>query len=793
AYFHNAGMHDCPRPCFPQEEECVKFSSAYPGMAKVAWARDVGMVLALGVKHLYCVNQRLESSTSSAQTVLPVFVVLGVMTERLRRHAARFHSKRQRKHVVRKYFKALRSFDTAAAQQHAAHVAGWLAYGPEDYSPNEAELRLLSKFLDRLGTGVLPARLQQVLPDVLRVLQSPGVSRAEETWAQAADALTRKLRKFRCCRQGPADGRRPVNEIRSSAEKSTVQPMDQDVSKGDQQPAARGTQPTQALLPAPCGLQQLFRKKAEWTNMHSTERAECLLRAEAVVFSEQDIVQGRLSEVLHQVAAALAPPRKATWQLDLQDNELEQDLQETCLDMSASCGGLQRRARKLLLKVLRAWRTSQFDCGCIRHLLEHVKRQIGCFEEKSSQLYFAAAATTWLAIQREVELLLESVDESDGLPVRQRQPRRSESNWVGNGVKKTAMLTAMQELGGRATYKELLEHVRRNPHVFGNADQGTIERSLRSFRAPAYFEVRGKENGEDIFGLADPCPKGVRRQTRGFTARMNVGVSCCVGAYVVSSKHRHQVCVADKEKAKHPEWYPELSSHSSDKQIARALYMCQLQTTESMSQRALACAGEAARRDIPFASVAVSAMQDDEVEGCPSGGVRKLDEGGTTGRNRTTNHRGTHDATNGAANDASAHHNTCAHSAPNHMGTHACTDHTGTNHTGTDASTDHHTSTNHDSGSDIRTHACSNYDHGVGEADTKNLLHNRERTCIELWVPLSLCHCPPASASPIEDMGPDYIGGSMTCDAASYMKRNDADVPVFGTVPKFASVRLSVI
>eukprot|EP00439_Symbiodinium_sp_Y106_P016805 s751_g2.t1 len=43
AYFHNAGMHDCPRPCFPQEEECVKFSSTYPGMAKVAWARDVGM------------------------------------------------------------------------------------------------------------------------------------------------------------------------------------------------------------------------------------------------------------------------------------------------------------------------------------------------------------------------------------------------------------------------------------------------------------------------------------------------------------------------------------------------------------------------------------------------------------------------------------------------------------------------------------------------------------------------------------------------------------------------------
>ncbi|CAE7792946.1 unnamed protein product [Symbiodinium sp. CCMP2592] len=533
------------------------------------------------------------------------------MTERLHRHADKFHSKRQRQHVVRKYFLALRGFDKAAAQQHAAHVAGWLAYGPQGYSPNEAELRLLSKFLDRLGSGILPARLQQVLPDVLTVLQSPGAPRADETWAQAADALMRKLKKFRCCRQGRADGRRPGDELRSSAKESTAQPMDQDESQGHQQTAPRGAETTQSHLhPAPDNLQQLFRKKAEWTNMRPTERAECLLRAEAVVLSEQDMVQGRLSEVLHQVAAALAPPRKATWQLDPQDNKTEQDLQESGLDTSDPCGGLQRRARKLLLKVLRAWRTNQFDCGSIRHLLEHVKRQIQCFEEKANQLCFAAAATAWLAIQREVQLLLQSADEFDGLPVRRRKPRCTESNWVGNGVKKTAMLTAMQELGGRATYRQLLEHVRRNPHVFGNADHGTIERSLKSFRAPAYFQVRGKENGEDVFGLAAPCPKGVRRQTRGFTARMNVGTSCCVGplrstaeqasrdyhqlqewrsemtsealfqhlrnwqgAYVVSSKHRHQVCVADKEKAKHPEWYPELSSHSSDKQIARALYM----------------------------------------------------------------------------------------------------------------------------------------------------------------------------------------------------------------------------
>ncbi|CAK8992854.1 Poly(A)-specific ribonuclease PARN [Durusdinium trenchii] len=44
AYFHNAGMHDCPRPCLPHEEPCVKFGPNYPGMADVVWARNDGMV-----------------------------------------------------------------------------------------------------------------------------------------------------------------------------------------------------------------------------------------------------------------------------------------------------------------------------------------------------------------------------------------------------------------------------------------------------------------------------------------------------------------------------------------------------------------------------------------------------------------------------------------------------------------------------------------------------------------------------------------------------------------------------
>lgn len=43
AYFHNTGMHGCPRPCLPQEEKCVKFGPVYPGMKAVLWVRNDGM------------------------------------------------------------------------------------------------------------------------------------------------------------------------------------------------------------------------------------------------------------------------------------------------------------------------------------------------------------------------------------------------------------------------------------------------------------------------------------------------------------------------------------------------------------------------------------------------------------------------------------------------------------------------------------------------------------------------------------------------------------------------------
>eukprot|EP00435_Cladocopium_sp_Y103_P022801 s1840_g5.t1 len=44
AYFHNAGMHQCRRPCLPYEEPCVIFGPFYPGMGDVMWVRTHGML-----------------------------------------------------------------------------------------------------------------------------------------------------------------------------------------------------------------------------------------------------------------------------------------------------------------------------------------------------------------------------------------------------------------------------------------------------------------------------------------------------------------------------------------------------------------------------------------------------------------------------------------------------------------------------------------------------------------------------------------------------------------------------
>ena len=431
--------------------------------------------------------------------------------------------------MVRRYVKAADSFGKAAARQHAAHVAAWLAYGPPGYTPSTEELQLLTTLLNKFGNGLLPSRLQKVLPAAQAAMKQFAAAASldgegGQAWEQAFNALKKRLRKFQCCRkneQWPSDHDEGVR----NASQEALQAM----------PSRPATQATLAApSPQHAGLQQLFRKVNEWTNMEGTDRAECLRHAEVVAAARKAITPAKLTEVLCQVAAALSPPRKSTI---VQADPAEQDAQEAQLGAGAEelapSRDLQHRARKLLLKALTAWRSHGFDCDAIRHILEHVQRQIRDFEQRAGQLHLAASAKVWLAIQKAIQRLLtqasQKSEESLGATVQRRRMVQRQSNFVARGAKKIAMVAAMEALGGKATHQQLLNYVRRNPSF--QQDRGAMERSLKSFRASAYFEVCGRRNGEHLYRFAGHCPRGIRRQKHGFTARMQVRSSacCCVG------------------------------------------------------------------------------------------------------------------------------------------------------------------------------------------------------------------------------------------------------------------------
>mmetsp|Transcript_14803 Transcript_14803/g.16104 ORF Transcript_14803/g.16104 Transcript_14803/m.16104 type:complete len:120 (-) Transcript_14803:1-360(-) len=40
AYYHNAGMYNCPRPCFEMEQACVPWSVNFPGMGQIKGMRS---------------------------------------------------------------------------------------------------------------------------------------------------------------------------------------------------------------------------------------------------------------------------------------------------------------------------------------------------------------------------------------------------------------------------------------------------------------------------------------------------------------------------------------------------------------------------------------------------------------------------------------------------------------------------------------------------------------------------------------------------------------------------------
>ena len=90
----------------------------------------------------------------------------------LRRHADKYDQCRRKGAVIRRYWKEANAGSKAAALKFAAHVAAWIAFSPlKRRRPQEIELKLLAKFLAKLGR--LPrGRLKKILPATQEVLQS---------------------------------------------------------------------------------------------------------------------------------------------------------------------------------------------------------------------------------------------------------------------------------------------------------------------------------------------------------------------------------------------------------------------------------------------------------------------------------------------------------------------------------------------------------------------------------------------------------------------------------------------
>ena len=66
-----------------------------------------------------------------------------------------------------------------------------------------------------------------------------------------------------------------------------------------------------------------------------------------------------------------------------------------------------------------------------------------------------------------------------------------------------------------------MRYIGANPDKFQGLDLDLLIRRLQKSGASEYFELVGRTRaGKDIFGFAEPCPKGVRRLKRGFVALM---------------------------------------------------------------------------------------------------------------------------------------------------------------------------------------------------------------------------------------------------------------------------------
>ena len=91
-------------------------------------------------------------------------------------------------------------------------------------------------------------------------------------------------------------------------------------------------------------------------------------------------------------------------------------------------------------------------------------------------------------------------------------------------------MKAVAALDGKATIRQVKAYMRKHPHI---ADPSSMERSIHSLRIDKYCERIGQnQDGEDVYAApTEPNPKGVRRDKRGFHAKMNLSKAeaTCLG------------------------------------------------------------------------------------------------------------------------------------------------------------------------------------------------------------------------------------------------------------------------
>ena len=257
-----------------------------------------------------------------------------------RKHAAKYHRKTpgEKADVIHNYNRDLQGLDTAAVQRHATHVAAWIAYAPHGYIPYRNELMLLKRFIERLGSGLPPTRLEEVLPDAQAVLQSIPALRVDDAWRHAESMLQQGLQQFRCCRK-PQDnvakrcskgddeevesdaivaGKRKlsadlvlVSDDELTIEGSEVQPQDVEEAQLQDVTDLAADATSLALLSPDSQPSQLFRAVNQWGFLKESQRLDRIKMAEAATRpSHKGFNQRKLAEAVQTAVAALGAPRR---------------------------------------------------------------------------------------------------------------------------------------------------------------------------------------------------------------------------------------------------------------------------------------------------------------------------------------------------------------------------------------------------------------------------------------------------------------------------------------------------